>query len=94
MGEAIPYQKAITDLVNIYAEIDLLTMELCASWLPKAPDRHARLEMAEQIGEERIHYMSQAAWLDQHAGGPTAMVPESWTRRLRDLVNGMEWMST
>lgn len=91
MGTTMTYQRAITDLVNIYAEVDVLTMELCAAWLSKAPDRHAQLEMAEQIGEERVHYLSQVAWLDQHAGGPTQMIPESWTLRLRELVNGMQW---
>ncbi len=91
MGTALPYKQAITELVNMYAEIDVLTMELCAAWLPKAPDRQSQLEMAEQIGEERVHYLSQAAWLDQHAGGPTTMIPESWTQSLRTLVNGMKW---
>lgn len=91
MGTTMTYKKAITDLVNIYAEVDVLTMELCAAWLPKAPDRHAQLDMAEQIGEERVHYLSQVAWLDRHAGGPTQMLPESWTLRLRELVNGMQW---
>ena len=61
-GNDYAYKKAITDLVNIYAEVDVLTMKMCAAWLPKAPDRHAKLEMAEQIGKEWVHYLSQIAW--------------------------------
>ncbi len=38
MGTTMTYKKAITDLVNIYAEVDVLTMEMCAAWLPKAPE--------------------------------------------------------
>tara|TARA_B100000315_G_C14569741_1_gene584856 strand:- start:517 stop:1143 length:627 start_codon:yes stop_codon:yes gene_type:complete len=82
----------MTDLVNLYAEIDHLTMECCAAWLPKAPDRHVQLEMAEQIGEERTHYLSQVAWLNRYAGGHTPIVLPSWADSLRTLVNGMQWL--
>lgn len=91
MTRELTYKHAMTDLVNLYAEIDHLTMECCAAWLPKAPDRHAQLEMAEQIGEERTHYLSQVEWLDRHAEGHTSIVPPSWADSLRTLVNGMQW---
>ena len=91
MTRELTYQHAMRDLVNLYAEIDHLTMECCAAWLPKAPDRHAQLEMAEQIGEERNHYLSQVEWLNCHAGGHASIVLPSWADSLRTLVNGMQW---
>lgn len=59
------YRHAIGTLLSVYTDIDLLALECCADRISKAPTLSAKLELARQVDEERIHFRIQEAWLNQ-----------------------------
>jgi len=46
-------------LLRVYADIDLLALELCTDRLPFAPSSEARKELMHQINEEVVHFTLQ-----------------------------------
>jgi|UniRef100_A0A7C3QVW9 hypothetical protein len=56
-------QNAVGTLLTVYTDIDLLALELCADRIGTAPTLEAKLELAHQVEEERIHFRIQEKWL-------------------------------
>ena len=52
-------KNAAATLLQVYADIDLLALELCSDRLPFAPTPEARKELMRQINEEVIHFTIQ-----------------------------------
>ena len=46
-------------LLQVYADIDLLALELCSDRLPYAPSVEARRALMDQINEEVVHFSLQ-----------------------------------
>jgi hypothetical protein len=84
-------RKAQGTLLSVYADIDLLALELCADRLPFAPSAEARKELLHQINEEVLHFALQDRAL-QEIGMPFAPILTLPKRReIRDWFSALDW---
>lgn len=85
------YKNAIGTLLTVYTDIDLLALELCAERISKAPSIEAKMELAHQVEEERIHFRIQEKWLN-HLGMPFQSPIDPQHRKiLLDAFSKMDW---
>ncbi len=87
----LEYQKAVSELLNVYTDIDLLALELCAARIPEAPRLEAELELAEQIREERIHYLIQEKRLAELGFPFQRILPPELLVAIRRRFSRMSW---
>lgn len=87
------YRSTITELLSVYADVDLLSMELCAARLPYAPDIRSKLELAKQIAEEREHYALQVAWLKELGVDLEEKLPREMIEQVKDEFSRMDWFT-
>ena len=87
----LEYRKAVSELLTVYTDIDLLAMELCAARLPEAPRLEAELELAEQIREERTHYLIQEKRLAELGFPFQRILPAELLEAIRERFSQMSW---
>ncbi|KGA93007.1 hypothetical protein LptCag_0867 [Leptospirillum ferriphilum] len=83
--------QTIGTLLTVYTDIDLLALELCAERIAQAPTLEAKLELAHQVEEERIHFRIQEKWLET-IGMPFSSPIDPDNRKLvQEIFSRMDW---
>ncbi len=85
------YRNAIGTLLTVYTDIDLLALELCADRISKAPSLEAKMELAHQVEEERIHFRIQEKWLNQLGMPFHSPIQPHHRKALLDAFSKLEW---
>ncbi len=85
------YKNAIGTLLTVYTDIDLLALELCADRISKAPSLEAKMELAHQVEEERIHFRIQEKWLNHLEMPFQSPIKPHHRKVLLDAFSGMDW---
>ncbi len=84
-------KNAAATLLQVYADIDLLALELCSDRLPFAPTAEARKELMRQINEEVVHFTIQEKTL-QMLGRPFEPVISLQGRQeIKTWFSGLDW---
>lgn len=83
--------EAIGTLLTIYADIDLLALELCAARIPKAPSLAAKLELAHQVEEELLHFTLQDRWLKKLGRPFRSPISPRHRAEILKAFDEMEW---
>ena len=82
---------AAATLLQVYADIDLLALELCSDRLPFAPTAGARKELMRQIGEEIIHFSLQERTLERLGRPFTTVIGLSRRSEIKAWFSGLDW---
>ncbi len=86
------YESAMIELLSVYANIDLIAMELCAARLPYAPDLEAKLDLALQVEEERRHYLMQVERLRKWDHELREKIPKELVDHIKTEFAKMDWL--
>ena len=85
-------KKAMFNLLHLYAQIDFMVMEACGAKIKDAPDLESKLLLAQQVEEERRHFMLQQEFLEK-AGHPyQERIPASLRDELMEYFTGLGWL--
>ncbi len=84
-------KMAAGTLLSVYADIDLLALELCADRLPFAPSQRARMELMDQINEEVIHFRIQDRTLEKLGMPFSPSLSLSKRQEIREWFSGQDW---
>ena len=86
-----PTKIAAATLLQVYADIDLLALELCGDRLPFAPTAEARKELMRQIGEEVIHFSLQERTLERLGRPFEPVMSLSCREEIKTWFSGLDW---
>ncbi|MDA8060671.1 MAG: hypothetical protein M0Z37_10025 [Nitrospiraceae bacterium] len=78
-------------LLRVYADIDLLALELCTDRLPFAPSAKARKELMDQINEEVIHFSIQDKTLEKLQMPFTPVLTLEKRREIKEWFSNQDW---
>ncbi|MCL4461039.1 MAG: ferritin-like domain-containing protein [Nitrospirae bacterium] len=84
-------RQAIGTLLTVYTDIDLLALELCADRIGQAPTLEAKLELAHQVEEERIHFRIQEKWLETIGMPFRSPIDPEHRKIIREKFSRMDW---
>ncbi len=78
-------------LLRVYADIDLLALELCTDRLPFAPSAKGRKELMDQINEEVIHFSIQDRTLEKLHMPFTPVLTLEKRREIKEWFSNQDW---
>ena len=78
-------------LLRVYADIDLLALELCTDRLPFAPSAKGRKELMDQINEEVIHFSIQDKTLEKLQMPFTPVLTLEKRREIKEWFSNQDW---
>lgn len=84
-------RQSIGTLLTVYTDIDLLALELCAERISQAPTLEAKLELARQVEEERIHFRIQEKWLEAIGMPFSSPINPVHRKIVREKFARMDW---
>jgi hypothetical protein len=84
-------RMATGTLLRVYADIDLLALELCTDRLPFAPSANARKELMDQINEEVIHFSIQDRTLEKIQMPFTPILTLEKRREIKEWFSNQDW---
>lgn len=84
-------RMATGTLLRVYADIDLLALELCTDRLPFAPSAKARKELMDQINEEVIHFTIQDRTLEKLQMPFTPVLTLEKRREIKEWFSNQNW---
>jgi uncharacterized ferritin-like protein (DUF455 family) len=82
---------AAGSLLQVYADIDLLALELCSDRLPFAPTAEARKELMDQINEEVVHFTLQERTLLELGHPFVPVLTLSRRREIKEWFSRLDW---
>lgn len=85
------YRKTIGTLLSVYTDIDLFALECCAARISKAPTLDAKLELAHQVDEERVHFRIQEAWLEKIGFPFRPQIDPDRRKKLLEEFSHLDW---
>ena len=88
----LDYHDAMGKLLVLYTQVDRLIMEICAERIAAAPDEHARLGLAKQVGDESNHVVIQKRWMEKFGVDQIPMITEKQEAVVRDHFRSLSWM--
>jgi hypothetical protein len=88
----LDYHDAMGKLLVLYTQVDRLIMEICAERIAVAPDEHARLGLAKQVGDESNHVAIQKRWMEKFGVDQTPVITETQEAAVRDHFRSLSWM--
>jgi len=86
------YRHAMSRLLVMYTQIDHLIMEICAERIATAPDEHAKLGLAKQVGDESRHVMIQKEWLQKFGTDATPVFTPAQEETIRAHFRPLTWL--
>lgn len=92
---AIPaetYRESMGQLLVLYTQMDRLIMEICAERIASAPDEHARLSLAKQVGDESRHVSIQRRWIAQFGTDTTPVISSEQEELIRRHFRELPWL--
>lgn len=78
-------------LLRVYADIDLLALELCTDRLPFAPSARARKELMHQISEEVVHFSIQDRTLETLGMPFSPVLTLARRQEIREWFSDLDW---
>jgi len=84
-------RMATGTLLRVYADIDLLALELCTDRLPFAPSAKARKELMDQINEEVIHFTIQDRTLELLQMPFIPVLTLEKRREIKEWFSNQDW---
>jgi hypothetical protein len=88
---ALTREDAITELLQIYAQLDDLIRQICKARVESAPDAEAREALSRQVEEERRHVEIQRAFLRERGTPYEERIPPEVSRALLDYFLRLDW---
>ncbi|MHB8368080.1 MAG: hypothetical protein ACYDBP_00135 [Leptospirales bacterium] len=82
---------AVGILLRVYADIDILALELCADRLPFAPSAEARKELMDQIKEEVVHFTIQENTLSALGVPFSPVMTLAKRQEIKKWFSGLDW---
>ncbi|EQD24167.1 MAG: hypothetical protein M1537_03660 [Nitrospirae bacterium] len=84
-------RMATATLLQVYADIDLLALELCSDRLPFAPTAEARKELLHQINEEVLHFTLQEQTLLKLTRPFLPVISQPSRQEIKAWFSGLDW---
>ncbi len=82
---------AVGTLLRVYADIDILALELCSDRLPFAPSAAARKELMDQIKEEVVHFAIQENTLNALGMPFSPVMTLDRRQEIKKWFSGLDW---
>ena len=86
------YRQSMGQLLMLYTQVDRLIMEVCAERVADAPDEHAQLSLAKQVGDESRHVSIQRQWMHEFGTEPTAVITPEQEKLIRAHFRSLPWI--
>ena len=86
------YRHAMGRLLMLYTQVDRLIMEICAERLADAPDEHAALALAKQVGDESRHVSIQHKWMQRFGTDSTPVITHEQEREIHAHFCALPWL--
>jgi antitoxin component HigA of HigAB toxin-antitoxin module len=67
-------------------------MEVCAERVADAPDEHAQLSLAKQVGDESRHVSIQRQWMREFGTQPAAVITPEQEKLIRAHFRSLPWI--
>ncbi|GAB4513449.1 MAG: hypothetical protein Tsb0026_18140 [Sulfuricaulis sp.] len=90
--KASEYRQSMGQLLMLYTQVDRLIMEVCAERVADAPDEHAQLSLAKQVGDESRHVSIQRQWMHEFGTQPSPVITPEQEQLIRAHFRSLPWI--